>query len=92
MKRPYFILWLTGCLLLSVSQLSRGQSASQYPVADKIADKIIHDYQTSSCQQLAERKSSRLLPKKEKWNRRPSKRSRRIQTCESTSWTALQAP
>ncbi len=56
MKRLYFMLLLTGCLLVSVYQLSRGQAASQYPIADKVADKIIHDCQSSSCQQLAEKK------------------------------------
>jgi hypothetical protein len=56
MKRFFFPLWLTCCLLVSVSQLSRGQAASQYPIADKVADKVIHEYQTSSCQQLAEKK------------------------------------
>jgi hypothetical protein len=39
MKRLYSVLGLTGCLLVSVSQLSGGQAASQYPMADKIADK-----------------------------------------------------
>ena len=65
MKRFYFALLLTGCLLISVSQLSRGQASSQYPIADKIADKIIHDYQTSSCQQLAEKKKQAPTAQKE---------------------------
>jgi hypothetical protein len=65
MKRPYFALLLTVCLLISVSQLSRGQASSQYPIADKIADKIIHDYQTSSCQQLAEKKKQPPTAQKE---------------------------
>ena len=65
MKRFYFTLLLTGCLLISVSQLSLGQASSQYPIADKIADKIIHDYQTSSCQQLAEKKKQPPTAQKE---------------------------
>jgi hypothetical protein len=56
MKRIYFKLWLTCCLLLTVSQLSGGQAGRQYPIADKIADKVIQNYQTSSCQQLAQKK------------------------------------
>ena len=56
MKRLYSMLWVAGCLLVSVSWLSGGQAASQYPIADKIADKVIQNYQTSSCQQLAEKK------------------------------------
>jgi dephospho-CoA kinase len=65
MKRLYFALLLTGCLLISLSQRSRGQASSQYPIADKIADKIIHDYQTSSCQQLAEKKKQPPTAQKE---------------------------
>jgi hypothetical protein len=32
MKRLYFTLLLTGCLLISVSELSRGHASSQYPM------------------------------------------------------------
>jgi hypothetical protein len=56
MKSRRSPLLLTGCLLLSASQLSYGQGASQYPVADKLADKVIQKYKTSSCQQLAAEK------------------------------------
>jgi hypothetical protein len=60
MKKPYFMLLLTGLLLVSVYQLSKGQATSQatsqYPIADKLADKIIHNYQTSTCEQLEEKK------------------------------------
>jgi hypothetical protein len=65
MKRFCLMVLLTGCLLVFMSQLSRGQAASQYPIADKIADKIIHDYQTSSCQQLAEKKKQPPTAQKE---------------------------
>jgi hypothetical protein len=54
------MLLLTGLLLVSVYQLSQGQAAnqatSQYPIADKLADKIIYNYQTSTCEQLEEKK------------------------------------
>ena len=53
MKSRPFPLLLTGCLLISASQLSYAQGASQYPVADKLAEKVIMKYKTSSCQQLA---------------------------------------
>jgi uncharacterized membrane-anchored protein YjiN (DUF445 family) len=58
MKRLYFILLFMGFLLVSVYQLSRSQTTttSQYPIADKLADKIIHNYQTSTCEQLEEKK------------------------------------
>ena len=56
MKRLAIALCALGCLLAWASQMSRGQGASQYPIADKIADKIIMKYQTSSCQQLQQEK------------------------------------
>jgi hypothetical protein len=60
MKRPYCMLLLTSFLLVCLSQLSRGQATSQttsqYPIADKLADKIIYNYQTSTCEQLEEKK------------------------------------
>ena len=62
MKRRYSMLWLTGCVLVSVSQMIGGQAASQYPIADKVAEKVIHNYQTSSCQQLAEKKKQPQPP------------------------------
>ncbi|HYB08886.1 MAG TPA: hypothetical protein VEJ16_04390 [Alphaproteobacteria bacterium] len=30
-----------------------GAEAQQYPILDKVADKVVQHYQTSSCQQLA---------------------------------------
>lgn len=62
MKRPTFMLLLTVCLLVSGPQLSlgqtasQGQAASQYPVADMVADKIIQKYQSSSCDELKAKK------------------------------------
>ena len=56
MKKCYLMVCLTGCLLILASQPSFGQAASQYPVADKVADKIIQKYKTSSCEQLQEEK------------------------------------
>ena len=40
-------------VLLPVSVVS----AQQYPILDKVAQKVIQKYQTSSCQQLAMQKS-----------------------------------
>lgn len=55
MTKLFFALLLAGCVAC-VSQLSKSQTASQYPVADKIADKVIQKYQTSSCEELKEQK------------------------------------
>jgi hypothetical protein len=58
MKKLAFvsIVCSVGCLFLSIAQLSGGQAQSQYPIADKLADKVIQKYQTSSCQQLQQEK------------------------------------
>lgn len=36
--------------------MSPGQAPSQYPIADRLADKLIQKYQTSSCEQLQQAK------------------------------------
>ena len=33
-------------------------NAQQYPLMDKLADKVVQKYRTSSCQELAQKKSS----------------------------------
>jgi hypothetical protein len=55
MKRSYlFALALT---LLYVSAAN-----AQYPVMDKIADKVIQKYQTSTCEQLWQEKAKKAPP------------------------------
>ncbi len=54
MPRYYYVIALI-TLLLYVGIASAQQS--QYPVMEKIAQKVIQKYQTSSCQQLAMEKS-----------------------------------
>jgi len=44
-------------LVLSCAQLALCQAQQQYPIADKVADKIIMKYQTSSCDQLKAQKA-----------------------------------
>jgi hypothetical protein len=65
MKKSLFVLCLMVCLLISVSSTSHGQADSQYPIADKIADKVIQKYQSSSCQQLAAEKQQPPSARKE---------------------------
>ena len=50
-KRSY--LFLPAALLLHAGIAS----AQQYPIMDKVAEKVIQKYQNSSCQQLAMQKS-----------------------------------
>ena len=48
-----FSLFMIASVLLPVGVAS----AQDYPILDKIAQKVIQKYETSSCQQLAEEKS-----------------------------------
>jgi len=53
-------LFVLAFVLLSVG-LARAQ---QYPILDKVAEKVVQKYQTSSCQQLAMQKSQPPTGKK----------------------------
>jgi hypothetical protein len=54
-----FLLALFVCLAgATLLQAQAPGQASQYPIADKLADKIIAKYQTSSCAQLAAQKQA----------------------------------
>jgi hypothetical protein len=51
--RKHFYLFALAAMLLPVGIAS----AQDYPIMDKIAQKVIQKYQNSSCQQLAQEKS-----------------------------------
>lgn len=54
-KRPYLFLLVLGLLYLSTA-------SAQYPIMDKVADKIIQKYQTSTCEQLYIQKAQKTPP------------------------------
>jgi len=56
MKRSYLL-----TLALALGYVCVG-SAQQYPIMDKVADKVIQKYQTSSCEQLWEKKAQKAPP------------------------------
>ena len=56
----YFFALVFGVLLFS------GVAGAQYPILDRIADKVVQKYQNSSCQQLAEKRGQ---PKSEREQR-----------------------
>ena len=66
MKR--FYPWIIGVgiltVIMSVIALFRpsGAEAQQYPIMDKVADKIILKYQQSSCEQLQQKESQKAPP------------------------------
>lgn len=49
-KRLYIFALMAGMLLFS------GVAGAQYPILDRIADKVVQKYQNSSCQQLWEKR------------------------------------
>jgi len=55
MPKPFLV--SLAVLILSCTPLALGQAQQQYPIADKLADKIIAKYQTSSCEQLKAQKA-----------------------------------
>ena len=44
---------------------TQAHAQSQYPILDKIADKVIQNYQQSSCEQLWQKKSAKAPPSAE---------------------------
>ena len=60
------VLVLVSLLFLGITLLRAGEARSkppqQYPIMDKVADKIIQKYQTSTCEQLWLKKSEKAPP------------------------------
>lgn len=69
MKRYYplvAVLGLVSLLFLGITLLraseARAEPPQQYPIMDKVADKVIQKYQTSTCEQLWLKKSEKTPP------------------------------
>ena len=58
--KPYYAFAL--CLALLYVTIGNAQ---QYPIMDKIANKVIQKYQTSTCEQLWQKKSAKTPPSPE---------------------------
>jgi hypothetical protein len=58
-KRSYLVVLVLGLVYLGMA------SAQQYPIMDKVADKVIQKYQTSSCAELAQEKAHKKPPSPE---------------------------
>jgi hypothetical protein len=59
MKRYPLLALVLGLLYVTVG------NAQQFPIMDKIADKVVQKYQTSTCEQLWEQKSKKAPPSAE---------------------------
>jgi hypothetical protein len=55
-RRPYLYVLLLAVCYLGVAD------AQQYPIMDKMADKLIQKYQQSTCEQLLAKKSEKVPP------------------------------
>jgi hypothetical protein len=69
MKRYYplvAVLGLVSLLFLGITLLraseAKAEPPQQYPIMDKVADKVIQKYQTSTCEQLWLKKSEKAPP------------------------------
>ena len=63
--RPWIFvlaLFVVSVLAFTLLRPSRVQAQAQYPIMDKIADKIIQKYQSSTCEQLWLKKSQKAPP------------------------------
>ena len=54
-------------LMLALVYVSIG-NAQQYPMMDAVANKVIQKYQTSTCEQLWQKKSQKAPPSQEEQN------------------------
>jgi len=59
MKRNVLLALAAALLYVTVG------TAQQYPILDKVADKVIAKYQSSTCEQLWQKKSAKTLPSAE---------------------------
>jgi len=59
MKRHYAFVAVLALLYAGIG------NAQQYPIMDKVADKVIQKYQTSTCEQLWQKKSQKAPPSAE---------------------------
>jgi hypothetical protein len=60
MRKRFYLFVLTSVLLPVIANAQQ----PQYPIMEKIAQKVVEKYQTSSCQQLAQEKSQPPTGKK----------------------------
>jgi hypothetical protein len=53
-------------LIAAIASLVAGIAAAQYPVIDKLAEKVIQKYQTSTCEQLWQNRGKPQSPEEQK--------------------------
>jgi hypothetical protein len=58
-KRSWFIVAVSASLIAGIAY-------AQYPIMDKVADKVIQKYQSANCQQLWQQKGQPKSPEEER--------------------------
>ncbi|MBV8702098.1 MAG: hypothetical protein JO118_00165 [Acetobacteraceae bacterium] len=66
--RHLFLLALTSGLICIGMTAAHAQS--QYPIMDRVAERVIQKYQSSSCQQIAARRAQRPTGRREEMEQR----------------------
>lgn len=61
MGKWYFALVMAFALVLAI-RLPSASAQGGYPIADRLAEKVVAHYQTSSCEQIAAKKSQAHTP------------------------------
>ena len=62
-------------LLPTAAVVAAGVAYAQYPIMDRVADKVIQKYQSSTCEQLWQQKGQPKSPEEQRVDRLPEKRS-----------------
>ena len=64
----------TWIVAAAAASFAAGIAYAQFPIMDKVADKVIQKYQTSTCEQLWQEKAQGRASRSRRWS---SARSRR---------------
>jgi hypothetical protein len=70
MMRFYLVVTLLFLCMLAINVPSANTQQSEYPVMDKVAQKVIDKYQTSSCEDLKAKKEQPPDPKQDAMKQR----------------------
>jgi hypothetical protein len=70
MERSYFVFAVLFLFTLAINVPSANTQQSEYPVMDKVTQKVIDKYQTSSCEDLKAKKEQPPDPKQDAMKQR----------------------
>ena len=62
----------TWIVAAAAASFAAGIAYAQFPIMDKVADKVIQKYQTSTCEQLWQEKAQSRASRSRRWSSGPS--------------------